>query len=231
MRRKGAEIHMEGQLPDPSFEELRSLLDLRRWAEAIVKVRERLEAAATPERRSFYHLFLASIHKHQFRGAIRRGDAPAVAGFALDVEGAYRSAIRENGRDVTPRISLAEFHLRHREIHPDDEALLRPFAAEDFAFHRDLVRQDHKRLVLLGVLAALRGDLDRAADSLFQAYGERFQRSLTGAYKTPLWLLSRRGIRLPSGTALGLIRSLAGFQTSNPAGLARLQAALDPPSV
>lgn len=216
---------------DGDFDEqvLWRLLDSRQWAKALSEVETRIARAETPERRSFYFMFLATLYKCLIRQSRRAGDRDSADGYAAEAVRAYELAIHASERDVSPRIGLAEFYLRHRK-RPEQVLqalqLLAEFEAEDYAFHNDLDYQDHKRMVLRGLALAMTGATDAGVEALLIAYGDSFQAKLIAAYKTPLWTMMRRGPRLPTDAIEEIVLRLGKFKASRPNNTARIRQGL-----
>lgn len=198
----------------------------RRWGEGVKIIEARLANAATPEKRGFYHSFLATFYKTMIRDRRHNTDPANVERLMVLAEDALERAIVESPRNIVIRNAYAEFHLKYRNRPEAALGLLDPFSAEDFTTRNDKIVQDHKRLTLRGFARALRDDLEGAAAEFNEAYGERFQRRLERSYKTPLWLLARRGVRFPAAALDPLIENLGKFPLFNPASLDRLRASL-----
>lgn len=219
------------QYPEPDNvpyerEKLWRLLDERRWSEGIAEVEIRLQHADSPERRAFYHMFLATLYKCLLRQSRRAKDDALTAHYRSQIEEAYRDAIGASARDVNPRVGFAEFLLSQHKRPTEALDLLGPFAEDDYAFHNDMEFQDHKRLALRGLAFASLKQFDEALNAFLDAYSPRFQTALHSAYKNSLWIMIKRRIRITPEHADAIIENLGRFRFSRPDNLARIRLGL-----
>jgi hypothetical protein len=207
-------------------EKLWRLLDARRWREGVSEVELRLRHAPTPERRAFYHMFLATLYKCLLRESRRKSDDAAATSYRDLIERSYLSATAESPRDVNPRVGFAEFLLSQHKRPGEALVLLANFSSEDFAFHGDLEFQDHKRLALRGLALVSLGRLDESLSAYLESYSARFRETLPSAYKNALWIMMKRKLRIPAEHADAIVTSLAQFKYSRPDNLARIRLGL-----
>lgn len=207
-------------------EKLWRLLDARRWSEGVSEVEIRLKHAPTPERRAFYHMFLATLYKCLLRQSRRKGDEEGAASYRNLIEQSYLAATGQSPRDVNPRVGFAEFLLSQHKRPGEALVLLGDFSGEDFAFHNDLEFQDHKRLALRGLALVSLGHHDESLVAFLDAYSERFRDALPSAYKNALWIMMKRRIRIPVANANAIVESLSQFKYSRPDNLARIRVGL-----
>lgn len=207
-------------------EKLWRYLDARQWREGIKEVEIRLKHAESPEKRAFYYMFLATLNKCLLRQSRRAGDPEKTADYRGRIESAYLSAIDSSARDVNPRIGFAEFLLSQHKRPVEALDLLHAFRDDDYAYHGDMIFQDHKRLALRGLALATLERMDESLNAYLEAYSPPFQRALRSAYKNSLWIMMKRRIRIPAESADAIIDSLARFPYSRPDNLARIRLGL-----
>lgn len=211
----------------PPGDPLGTLIMLRDWPRAIEEVARRLEAAETPRRRGFYHLFLATLYKMVVKSAKRRGQPEVVADYRARARAAYLLSLEHDPHNITARLSFAEFSLRHLADAGTALPLLHPFEAPDHSSTLTFVQQEHKRRALLGAAHALSGDATEAHHWMMRAYGdEDFQSQLAYSYNTVFWTLILHKVKLPAGPLDEVLEQLRAFRNYRPKNVERFRAEL-----